>query len=117
MSFSAQALDLFEESRARRGLGGLSTFEYSLHIWLTGLHAAALGLTLAARPATDWARNADVLRALDSPMAAEIAWFLIPGAITLAIAHFVLLHPFFLKGDAPPPEMLNKNEQKTFDTL
>lgn len=99
-----QAWDLYEERRARRGFGGLSTFEYSLHVWLTGLHVAALALTLAARPAGDWLPAATGISAAFSGFAREVAEFLLPGAGLAAVLHFVLLLPRFRRGVAPPPE-------------
>ena len=107
-----QGWDLFEERKARRGFGGLSAFEYALHVWLTGIHMAALTAAICARSVADWTLHASITSTNPalSPLGIEIAWFLLPGAIVVAILHAALLHPFFVKGDAPPASMFRSRE-------
>lgn len=100
-----QGWDLWEERRARRGFGGLSTFEYSLHVWLAGLHLSGLTLTLAARPLSAWSLAAGQEAAVFAEYAAGVAWFLLPGSIGGVLLHLGLLHPYFYKGERPPEEM------------
>ena len=104
-----QALDLREEEPARKAFGGLSTMEYSLHVWLTGLHGAGLALTLISRPLVAWSWESAAFLPISSPLAVNIAWLLIPGAIGMGVVHLILLHPFFRKADSPTSEFQERN--------
>lgn len=54
----AGAIDALSERDSRAVLGGLGRGEYTLHLVLGTLHAAALALAFAARPAEAWAWSA-----------------------------------------------------------
>jgi hypothetical protein len=86
-----ESLDVASERDARRGLGGLSRFEYGLHLVLTTLRAAGVTAVLLSRPPEAWA--------LDAPLVVsslpEAWWAFIPfqvgvGAALVAGLHVVL---------------------------
>jgi hypothetical protein len=67
-----EGLDAASERASRAALGGLGTFEYSLHLALTTLRAAALTAACLSRPAGAWSLDAPlVLEALPAPLSAS----------------------------------------------
>jgi hypothetical protein len=57
LAFADQAAGVYDamsERDSRMALGGLGRGEYVLHIVLVAVHAVALTLVLAARPAAAW---------------------------------------------------------------
>jgi hypothetical protein len=92
---AAAALDLVAglwdvaiERDSRVQLGGLGTAEYMVHVAVSMVHAGALALVLAARPAAAWSLAAAPM--LDAPMpgfGAALAWNLLPGAVLLGLLH------------------------------
>jgi hypothetical protein len=87
---AVELLDMMSEKDSRAGIGGLSSFEYVLHVVLTTVRASAIVLSLAMRPAEAWL--------LDAPnvMGAHGAWLtllvrqLVPGAVVVALVHLWL---------------------------
>jgi len=87
-------LDAYHEKESRSFMGGLPTWEYIVHLFANAFHFAAIILVLALRiDITDGA-----LLFVDTIASSEahtlfqfIAANVIPGAIVLAILHFVLM--------------------------
>lgn len=88
---AVELFDTFSERASRASLGGLSSFEYSLHVTLTTLRVAALTLALAAVPSEAWALSAWEFAPVAHPAAVRSAvMLLVPGAIAVAVLHVVL---------------------------
>ena len=91
------ALDIFAEKDSRRSLGGLSTFEYFLHVMAESVHFTYLALILVAKPADAWGFSASVV--LDSPypqFMSLVFWGILPGAVGAAVLHVWLLQRKYL---------------------
>ncbi|MFK7812688.1 MAG: hypothetical protein AB8B59_09355 [Maribacter sp.] len=87
-------IDAYHEKESRSFMGGLPTWEYIVHLFANAFHFAAIILVLALR--LDISDGA--LLFVDSIAGSEahtlfqfIAANVIPGAIILAILHFVLM--------------------------
>ncbi|MCY1023993.1 hypothetical protein [Pyxidicoccus sp. MSG2] len=83
-----ELFDTFSEKDSRASLGGLSSFEYSLHVVLTTLRVGALALALAAVPPEAWHLWASTSAAREHPEFVRSAVeFLLPGAFVAAVVH------------------------------
>ncbi|NVI96985.1 hypothetical protein HV824_02455 [Myxococcus sp. AM009] len=86
-----ELFDTFSERDSRAALGGLSSFEYSLHVVLTTLRVGALALALAAVPPEAWSPWAPSVPGQAHPAFVRAAVeFLLPGAIVAAVVHLWL---------------------------
>jgi len=82
-----ELLDMLSEKDSRAAIGGLSSFEYVVHVSLTTLRSAAIALSLAARPVSAFSLSAPlVLGELDGPWKWLVGQ-LVPGAIVIALLH------------------------------
>jgi hypothetical protein len=97
--FAVMLWDLAEESESRRALGGIPPVEYAIHVVASALHAAASALALASRPLEAWS-SSEVVVVVPSTVT-TVAGMLWPGAVLLALIHFVLLSPRFVKAPTP----------------
>lgn len=86
------ALDLRAETTSRRRFGGLSAAEYQIHVAANGLHAVALALALASRPAAAWRLDGSALAWSSLPTIAQglVAALWVAAAIA-AVQHVALL--------------------------
>ncbi|WP_141619443.1 hypothetical protein [Myxococcus sp. AB036A] len=83
-----ELFDTFSERDSRAGIGGLSSFEYSLHVVLTTLRVGALALALAAIPREAWDLWSTGGPAREHPeLVRSAVEFLLPGAILAAAIH------------------------------
>lgn len=85
-----EALDAASERAARLEFGGLSSFEYGLHLMLTTLRAAALTAVLVSRTAQAWALDAPLVL---EPLAAPWSFLAVQLAFTgvvVALVHVAL---------------------------
>jgi len=85
-----EALDAASERPARLEFGGLSSFEYGLHLMLTTARAAALTAVLVSRPAQAWGLDAPLVL---EPLAAPWSFLTLQLALTgvvVALVHVVL---------------------------
>lgn len=80
-----ELFDVLSEKESRAPLGGLSSFEYALHVMLTTLRIAAITLALAARPAAAWSLEGATVP-LPEPLS-TLVWNLVPGAVIATAAH------------------------------
>jgi hypothetical protein len=64
------------ERRSRRGLGGLTTGEYLIHVAVTGVHWAAIALALVLR-----------FTGRDGAFMKGFSGMMMPGAIGMAVLH------------------------------
>lgn len=89
-----QFLDMFEEYRARKRFGGLSSLEYSLHVVLTGLHGGLIVAYILSRPvgAFSWDYFPAVPEAF---FVRKIAELILPGAVLALLIHLILFLPYF----------------------
>ncbi|MGE5183526.1 MAG: hypothetical protein ACM31C_15750 [Acidobacteriota bacterium] len=94
VDFAIQSWDVLVERASRSSLGGLSSFEYWIHVAAITTHVAAVTLVLAARPAEAWSLSAPTVLAVEWPAIARwSALGLLPGAVGLAVLHLWLLRP------------------------
>jgi len=88
-----ELLDMGIERRSRADLGGLSTFEYILHVVITSSRVAAVTLVLVARPAEAWAFDAPLVLGSLPSFASLVAWQALPGAALMTALHVWLCTP------------------------
>lgn len=81
--------DMLSERDSRASLGGLSSFEYALHVLLTTVRVAAITLALAAVPAEGWLLGAPPVPGHPAAVRAVVEG-LLPGALVLAGLHVLL---------------------------
>lgn len=89
-----QGFDMWEEKKARAGLGGLSSVEYILHVVLTSLHTSMLLLYLLSKPTGAFNLLENQILS-SSENVRLVALNLLPGAVIVAILHWILSHPHF----------------------
>lgn len=94
IDFIVEAIDVLEERRSRKNLGGLSSGEYLLHVMLTTTRIAAITLALSSKPHEAWFSNI-YLSPYSDTMKLVISQ-LIPGAVIIAILHVALIFRPFL---------------------
>lgn len=82
----AEVADVLDERASRASLGGLGSGEYLLHVVLVALRAAAVALTVAARPAAAWSLDA-VGGATYPGLLGTLVAGLVPGAVAVAALH------------------------------
>ena len=87
--------DMLTERDSRATLGGLSSFEYMLHVALTAIRMSSITLILASRPVAAWSLGASALP--DNAFASQIASLILPGAILIAGLHVWTSHPRFIR--------------------
>lgn len=98
VDFAVMLWDLAEEPESRRTFGGIPPVEYAIHVVASALHAAACALALASRPLEAWSSSeASVVIPAAVGTIAGLIW---PGAVLLALVHFVLLIPRFARAPA-----------------
>jgi hypothetical protein len=96
VDFAIQSWDVLVEQASRRSLGGLTSFEYWIHVLAITTHVAAVTLVLAARPAAAWSLDAPAVMPGGWPAIARFsALGLVPGAVCIAVLHLWLLQPRF----------------------
>jgi hypothetical protein len=85
--------DVLEERSSRLFQGGLPQFELVLHVVVVLLQAAAIALSVAARPEGAWAL--DAVATAEQLAAAQSAYtlvhFLLPGSIAMVALHVALM--------------------------
>lgn len=88
------AVDAYTEGESRKSIGGLPRWEYILHLFANSFHFASIALILGVRINV---RNLEVNLNETIPLTQGqlimdfIAVNIIPGAIILAVIHFLLL--------------------------
>lgn len=90
-------VDAFSETDSRESIGGLPKWEYITHLFANGFHFAAIILVLATKVSIT--ETGMMLSETFIPSSAkEVFDFVsvqaIPGAVLMAIIHFVLILPF-----------------------
>lgn len=85
----AGVTDAMSERDSRRTLGGLGRGEYVLHVLLVAVHAIALTLVLAARPASAWSLAAPTTLG-EWPATTMLVAGPIIGGIAVAALHVAL---------------------------
>lgn len=87
---AAGLADALSERASRADLGGLGRGEYALHVALVAVHATALTLALAARPAAAWSPSAPptlgAWPAVDLRIAGPLFGGLVVAALHVALA-------------------------------
>ena len=88
------AVDAYTEKESRSFMGGLPRWEYIIHLFSNAFHFAAIILVLALKLKVSESGLVFVT-AFANSMAKEVFTFvsvnIIPGAIVLALLHFVLM--------------------------
>lgn len=87
-------IDAYDEKESRSFMGGLPTWEYVVHLFANAFHFTAIVIVLAIR--LDIAEGVLVFRDIVSVSSASslfqfVSVNVIPGAIILALLHFVLM--------------------------
>ncbi|MFP5284222.1 MAG: hypothetical protein ACLGI9_00635 [Thermoanaerobaculia bacterium] len=92
--FLVEILDLLCEKESRASRGGLSSFEYALHIAISGLRFSFIALILAAKPADAWKAGAPLLLEPEYPVAVRATGLLVGlGSLALVAVHLWLMLP------------------------
>ncbi len=90
IDLGVELADMGIERRSRADLGGLSSFEYILHVVMVSARVAALTLALVARPAEAWSLDSPLVLAGLPAFASAVAWQALPGSVLLAALHLWL---------------------------
>ena len=93
LDLAATLGDVWTERSSRTFQRGLPTYEAALHVVLTVFHAAAVGLSLYARPPEAWLQTTTVHLEETTFAHAVSIYGLLGGAILMASAHILLMHP------------------------
>ncbi len=91
-----QGFDMWEEKKARSRFGGLSSLEYILHVVLTSLHTSMLLLYVLSKPIEAFNSMETQVLAVTSYQY-FITMNLLPGAVIVALLHWILMHSYFRK--------------------
>lgn len=93
-----QILDMWIERNARNRFGGLSSLEYTVHGVLIFFHSAFLAFYVLYNLQTDRFLSATTsIALLEDSLITFIGLNLLPGAIMIALLHFILMLPYFSK--------------------
>lgn len=96
VDFMIQGFDMWEENKARKRFGGLSSLEYILHVVLTSLHTSMILLYILSKPGQAWnSSSSEVLSS--SPIEYLVVLNLLPGAVIVVVLHWILALPSFRK--------------------
>ena len=88
------AKDIFAEKNSREELGGLSSFEYFLHVCANSIHVTYLTLIVIAKPVYAWSLSSPTLLTAPYPsMMWSVFMLMLPGAVLGAVLHVWLLQP------------------------
>lgn len=99
--FLVEILDLLCEKDSRAGGGGLPSFEYALHIVISGLRFSFIALILAAKPEGAWSVRAPRLLEPGYPPAVRAIGLLVGlGSVILVAVHLWLMQPRY-RADGP----------------
>ena len=93
IDFAIGFWDAWIERDARAKMGGLSRFEYVVHVAASVVHGGMIALALASRPVAAWSLDAESGWGVYLTHGAFVVEWILPGAVFLAVAHFALLHP------------------------
>lgn len=92
------AKDVFAEKDSRKELGGLSSFEYFLHVCANSIHVTFLTLLVIAKPLHAWSLSSPTILPAPYPSMMWSAFLiLLPGAVLGVLLHVWLLRPKYLK--------------------
>jgi hypothetical protein len=92
------AKDIFAEKQSREELGGLSSFEYFLHVCANSIHFTYLTLIVIAKPFDAWALSSPIVLPQPYPSILWLVFLLMfPGACFGALLHLWLLQPKYLE--------------------
>ncbi|MDA9950981.1 hypothetical protein N9D31_00265 [Oligoflexaceae bacterium] len=86
----ALVLDLLEEEKSRKDIGGLSRAEYLIHVLANGFHFTWVALILASKDSADWALDGGIVGDA-STATAVISGVIALGGVLGAIDHSVRL--------------------------
>jgi hypothetical protein len=91
--------DIFAEKSSRKELGGLSSFEYFIHVCANSLHVTYLTLIVLAKPVHAWSVSSPMLLTESYP---SVMWtvfvLMVPGAAVGAVLHVWLLQAKYQSG-------------------
>lgn len=84
--------DIFAEKNSRQELGGLSSFEYFIHVCANSIHVTYLTLIVIAKPVSAWSLSSPTLLPEPYP---SLMWtvfvLMVPGAVIGAALHVWLM--------------------------
>ena len=90
-------VDAFSETDSRQSIGGLPRWEYIIHLFSNGFHFAAIVLVIATKltiTESGIAFNELISTSTAKNIYDFVAAQAIPGAVIMAILHFILILPF-----------------------
>ena len=100
IGFVVEFWDVLSENESRKELGGLSSFEYALHVAITIFQVLALAFLFASKPLAAWSLDTGVL------LPTNLTSFLkltgtntLIGTIAMAGLHIWLLRPKYRQGN------------------
>lgn len=91
-SYIIEFVDVFEEDKSRKWMGGLPNYEYALHFATGLLRASYTTLILASKPVADWSLSSESFTAESDPM--FLQYFINPIMVTslfIACVHVGLI--------------------------
>lgn len=92
LDFFAEVADALSERESRSWQGGLTKWEYLLHIMLTSFRVSSLVLILAAKPIQAWSFSSPMILSVPYPaLTTTLAHNFIPGTILMAALHLALI--------------------------
>jgi hypothetical protein len=83
----AGVADVLSERGSRKSLGGLSSFEYLVHVLLVILHTSATVLVLASRPSEAWSLSSPLLVGTSQTSISWMVSQLLPGSVVIGLLH------------------------------
>lgn len=95
------AKDVFAEKNSRKELGGLSSFEYFLHVCANSIHVTYLTLIVIAKPVSAWSFSSPMLLPEPYPSVMSTVFVLmVPGAVVGAVLHVWLMRSKYRRSAA-----------------
>jgi hypothetical protein len=92
IDFLVEIADVLSERDSRSWQGGLTKWEYLLHVMLTSVRVSSQVLILAAKPSEAWSVTGPLILPESYPtFTSSIALNLIPGTILMAALHITLI--------------------------
>jgi hypothetical protein len=87
-----EVMDIISEKKSRASVGGLSSFEYAIHVMVSALRAAFIALMLSIKPSESWSLSSNfILNEKYSIITYGIGWIVFFSGILLTILHLWLI--------------------------
>lgn len=93
VSLVIEFFDVYEESKSRKSLGGLTNNEYAMHFALSGLRGVYSTLVLVSKPNSDWLISSTQVssKIVESPLITYFIYPVIIIGVFISIVHLLLV--------------------------